>query len=191
VSLRQSCQSRLRYGSSLRSPKTAGRQAHCHGAIQFAAHPVRLVPLLHAGCRRLPQQGARADTGNPHNKVQWKLPAEPKHANLFAKEMAPELLLGFRELSTQFTRALDRPPPPNQRPRRVRLLAPSRKGRGRSLARSLSITRHQDFSASISAPRPCIRAIKFGNEVAIMEPSSTVTGSSDARPITRKLIAMR
>lgn len=41
------------------------------------------------------------------------------------------------------------------------------------------------------APRPAIKARKFGKLVAIIDPSSTVIGFRDAMPMIRKLIAMR
>src|SRR5690606_24260264 len=44
---------------------------------------------------------------------------------------------------------------------------------------------------SIFAPSPGIMSMNSGKDVAIMALSSTVTGFSDARPITRKLMAMR
>src|SRR3546814_13536427 len=47
------------------------------------------------------------------------------------------------------------------------------------------------WGAAKSAPRPCIRGAKSGNEVATGVMSSISTGFSAASPHTRKLMAMR
>ena len=50
---------------------------------------------------------------------------------------------------------------------------------------------HNAHRVSIIAPRPAIKSWYSGNDVAIMVMSSTVTGFSLARPMVRKLMAMR
>src|SRR5690606_19083190 len=46
-------------------------------------------------------------------------------------------------------------------------------------------------TGSIFAPRPAIKPMNSGKLVAMIPASSTVTGCSDTRPMTRKLMAIR
>jgi toxin ParE1/3/4 len=61
----------------------------------------------------------------------------------------------------------------------------------RDSARRQRIEKPHAFTFTRSAPRPRINVSNSGKLVAIIEASSTVTGSRDASPITRKLMAMR
>src|SRR5215471_1070349 len=62
--------------------------------------------------------------------------------------------------------------------------------RGRAVDSDDDAMRH-GATRSMRAPRPFTRDSKFGKLVAIIEPSSTRTGFEDARPMIRKLMAIR
>src|SRR5262249_30995780 len=65
-------------------------------------------------------------------------------------------------------------------------------GQGALAACGSAINGDDDTHAvSITAPRPAIKSRYSGKEVAIMVTSSTLTGWREAKPMVKKLMAMR